>query len=101
MTKLDLKTFERRIRVRRLTLEDYPAVAELQRRCFPGMKPWLPEQFESQMRTFPEGQIAVEHQGRLVASSSSLIVDFSQYSEWHNWKEIADNGFIPNHNPPG
>jgi predicted amidohydrolase/ribosomal protein S18 acetylase RimI-like enzyme len=101
MTKLDLKDFERRIRVRRLTLEDYPAVAELQRRCFPGMKPWLPEQFESQNKTFPEGQIGVEYQGRLVASSSSLVVDFSRYSEWHNWKEIADNGFIRNHDPAG
>jgi predicted amidohydrolase/ribosomal protein S18 acetylase RimI-like enzyme len=101
MTKLDLKDFERRIRTRLLTLEDYPAVAELQRRCFPGMKPWLPEQFESQIQTFPEGQIGVEYQGRLVASSSCLIVDFSQYSEWHDWKEIAGNGFIRNHDPAG
>ena len=101
MTKLDLKSFERRIRVRALSLADYQAVAELQRRCFPGMKPWLPEQFESQLATFPEGQLGVEYQGRLVASSSSLIVDFSQYSEWHNWKNIADNGFIRNHDPAG
>jgi predicted amidohydrolase/ribosomal protein S18 acetylase RimI-like enzyme len=101
MKKLELKDFERRIRARRLTLEDYPAVAELQRRCFPNMKPWLPEQFESQNKTFPEGQIGVEYQGRLVASSASLIVDFSRYSEWHNWKEIADNGYIRNHDPEG
>jgi predicted amidohydrolase/ribosomal protein S18 acetylase RimI-like enzyme len=101
MTKVDLKEFERRIQVRRLAVEDYAAVAELQRRCFPGMKPWLPEQFESQIRTFPEGQVCVEYQGRLVASSSSLIVDFSQYSEWHNWKEIADSGYIRNHDPEG
>jgi predicted amidohydrolase/ribosomal protein S18 acetylase RimI-like enzyme len=101
MTKLNLKDFERRIRVRLLGVEDYDAAVELQRRCFPGMKPWLPEQFASQIHTFPEGQIGVEYQGRLVASSSSLIVDFSQYSEWHNWKNIADNGFIRNHDAAG
>ncbi|MGE0453082.1 MAG: GNAT family N-acetyltransferase [Vicinamibacteria bacterium] len=101
MTKLDLKTFERRIHMRALSLADYRAVAELQRKCFPGMKPWLPEQFESQIATFPEGQLGVEYQDRLVASSSSLIVDFSQYSDWHNWKQIADNGFIRNHDPAG
>jgi len=101
MTKIDLKEFERRIRVRQLVLEDYGAVCELQRRCFPGMKPWLPEQWESQQRLFPEGQIGVEYQGRLVASSSSLIVDFTQHSEWHNWKTIADNGYIGNHDPAG
>jgi hypothetical protein len=99
MTKLDLKDFERRVRVRLLSTADYPAVAELQKRCFPGMRPWLPEQLESQIRTFPEGQICVEYQGRIVGSSSSLIVDFSQYSEWHNWREIADNGYIRNHDP--
>lgn len=101
MTKLDLKDFERRIQSRLLTLEDYDAVTGLQRRCFPGMKPWLPEQFESQIRTFPEGQICVEYQGRIVGSSSGLIVDFSQYSDWHNWKEIADSGYIRNHDPAG
>ncbi len=101
MAKLNLKDFERRIRVRRLTIEDYDAIVELQRRSFPGMKPWLREQTESQIRTFPEGQVGIEYQGRLVASSSSLIVDFSQYSEWHNWKEIADSGFIRNHDPAG
>lgn len=101
MKKIDLKDFERRVRARVLTLEDYEAVAALERRCFPGMHPWLPEQFESQIQTFPEGQIGIEYQGRLVASSSSLIVDFSRYSDWHNWKNIAGNGYIRNHDASG
>jgi len=63
MTKIDLEEFERRIRVRRLALEDYQPVCELQRRCFSGMKPWLPEQFESsgahtRKRTPPGSQLA-------------------------------------------
>ena len=101
MTKLDLKDFERKIRSRSLTVDDYEAVIEMQRRSFPGMKTWLREQFESQIRMFPEGQVCVEYQGRIVASSSSLIVDFTEYSEWHSWKDIADNGFIRNHDPAG
>ncbi len=101
MAKLNLKDFERRIRTRLLTPDDYDTVVDLQRRCFPGMKPWLREQTESQIRIFPEGQIGLEYQGQLVASSSSLIVDFSQYSDWHNWKEIADNGYIRNHDSAG
>ncbi len=39
--------------------------------------------------------------GRIVASSSSLIVDASGHSEWHDWKLITDNGYIRTHDPHG
>jgi predicted amidohydrolase/ribosomal protein S18 acetylase RimI-like enzyme len=101
LKKLNLKSFERSITVRPLRESDYDEVTALQLKCFPGMKPWSPEQFQSQQAVFPEGQICVEYEGHVVASSSSLILDFALYSEWHSWKEIADNGFIRNHNPDG
>lgn len=91
----------KRVEVRPLRLEDFDAVCELQLKCFPGMKPWKREQFESQLSHFPEGQICVVIDGRLVASSSSLVVDFDLYDEWQNWSVIADNGFIRNHDPNG
>ena len=68
---------------------------------FSGYEAWTIEQFSSQINTFPEGQIAVEYNGLIVASSSSLIVDFSQYSDWQDWHKVADNGFITNHNFEG
>ena len=101
MARIKLENFERRIHVRQLTPEDYDDVCALQLRCFPGMKPWLREQYDSQMRLFPQGQLGVEYKGRLVASSSSLIVDFGRHEAWHNWKEISDNGYIRNHDPEG
>ncbi|MEZ4219363.1 MAG: GNAT family N-acetyltransferase [Polyangiaceae bacterium] len=91
----------KRVAVRQLTLEDFDAVRELQLKCFPGMKPWLREQFESQQANFPEGQICVVIDGKIVASSSSLVVDFDLYHEWQNWAIIADNGYIRNHDPKG
>ncbi|MCO6431229.1 MAG: carbon-nitrogen hydrolase family protein [Deltaproteobacteria bacterium] len=101
MTKLSLKQFEKKIKVRQLRLEDFQKVVDLQLKCFPGMKPWSLEQFESQMKIFPEGQIGIVYNSKLVASSSSLIVRFDHYHEWHNWKEISDAGFIRNHDPRG
>lgn len=99
--KLRLQDFEKKIRVRGLTMEDYPAVVAMQQRCFPGMALWGRDQIESQLRTFPEGQICIEYQGRLVASSSSLIVDYDLYEDWHDWKRVADGGYIRNHTPTG
>ncbi len=90
-----------RVKVRRLSVEDYDRVCEIQLRCFPGMKPWLKAQFESQIERFPDGQIGVEVDGTLVASSSSLVVDFDLYSEWHNWTEMSGNGYITNHTDTG
>jgi predicted amidohydrolase/ribosomal protein S18 acetylase RimI-like enzyme len=99
--KLDLKAFERRIRIRPLEIGDFDNLVRLQEACFPGMVPWKREQIESQLDHFPEGQMAVELDGEIVASSSSLIVDFSEYSAWHSWKEISDSGYIRNHDPEG
>ncbi len=89
------------VKLRQLTLADYDALIAMQLKCFPDMQPWAREQIESQLRVFPEGQLCLEVDGRLAASTSNLIVDFDQYTEWHNWKKIADSGFIRNHDPKG
>jgi predicted amidohydrolase/ribosomal protein S18 acetylase RimI-like enzyme len=99
--KIDLTEFERVVRVRPLALADHAALVALQGRCFPGMAPWSQDQFESLLAHFPEGQLCVEYEGEIVASSSSLIVAFDEYEEWHDWKVIADGGYIRNHDPEG
>lgn len=90
-----------KLAVRPLLLEDYQAVVRLQLECFAGMKPWTQEQWESMLTTFPEGQIGVEADGEIVASSASLIVDYSEYAAWHDWRTISDGGFIRNHDAEG
>lgn len=90
-----------RVALRRLTEDDFEAVTALQLECFPGMKPWSREQWLSMIRTFPEGQIGVEVDGAIAATSSSLIVDYAEYAEWHDWRTISDGGFIRNHDPSG
>ena len=97
MKKINLKEFETNIILRQLTESDYESVVSLQLKCFPHMKSWSKEQFSSQISIFPEGQICLQFQDKIVASSSSLILDFTLYSEWHSWREIADEGFIRNH----
>lgn len=101
MKKNNLEFSAKFVKVRQLTFEDYSVVTELQKKCFPGMPVWTEEQFKSQIAIFPEGQLGVEYNKKLVASSSSLILNFALYSQWHSWLEIADHGFIKNHEPNG
>jgi len=87
--------------LRPLQSADFEAVVDLQRFGFPGMKPWTRSQFESHLRHFPEGQIGAEYDGKLVGSSSSLVIDFDEYGGRHTWAEISDRGYISNHDPDG
>lgn len=99
--KLNLKEYETKLVVRQLKLSDYDDIVQLQQKCFPGMSTWTKEQFESQLSIFPEGQIGIELEGQLAASSSSLVLDFALYKNWQGWDEISDNGYIRNHNLAG
>lgn len=101
MEPLDLKDYEWKTVVRPLTMDDFDALVEMQQLCFPGMQVWQRDQIESQIRTFPQGQMCVEIDGRLAASSSSLILNYDSSLAWHDWKKVADNGYIRNHNPTG
>lgn len=101
MEELDLKEFEEKLHLRQIRTEDYDRIVALQGECFPGMQTWNRKQIESQLAIFPEGQLCIEYEGEMVASSSSLVVDFDHYSDWHNWHEIADEGYIRNHDPEG
>ncbi|MGM0668587.1 MAG: GNAT family N-acetyltransferase [Gemmatimonadota bacterium] len=100
-TKLRLEDFEKKIKVRELAADDYDSLVAMQQRCFPGMQPWGRDQIESQLSTFPEGQLCIEYEGRVVASSNSLVVDYDRYEAWHDWKRVADSGFIRNHTYEG
>lgn len=99
--ELDLAEFETKLVVRNLTDADFDALIELQKRCFPGMATWDEGQIRSQLSIFPEGQFGVEYDGQLVASASSLCVDFERYEDWHDWKAVSDSGYIRNHDPIG
>jgi len=99
--KIVLEDFEVHIQLRPMRVEDYDELIEMQSLCFPGMQNWAREQIESQVRHFPEGQVVITYDGKIAASASSLIVDFEDYSDWHNWREISDEGFIRNHDPEG
>ncbi|WP_417849234.1 nitrilase-related carbon-nitrogen hydrolase [Thalassoglobus sp.] len=101
MVPIDLKEYEWKINLRQLTMDDFEDLIAMQERCFPGMTLWKRDQIESQIATFPEGQICIEIDGKLAASSSSLMLDYRAEMSWHDWTKVADEGYIRNHNPKG
>ncbi|MDQ3869900.1 MAG: GNAT family N-acetyltransferase [Thermoproteota archaeon] len=92
--------------VRNTLPEDIPKIVNLQKESFPYLARygniWHPEELESHIRIFPQGQfVAVEPDGTVVGSASSLIVTLNpEYAE-HTWIGITANGMFTNHNHNG
>jgi predicted amidohydrolase/ribosomal protein S18 acetylase RimI-like enzyme len=101
MSPIDVSKFEKKIELRNIRRKDFQEIMALQQVCFPNMIPWKMEQLESHLEIFPEGQFCVEYDGKIIGSSSSLIVNFEEYEDQHTWDEITANGYITNHDPDG
>lgn len=91
----------KKIRLRKIKKTDYLQIIALQLKCFPGMEPWSEDQFNNIVSVFPQGQLCILMQNEIIASSSSLIINFDNYSETSSWSELTDNGNISNHSLKG
>lgn len=86
--------------------DDIEKIVELQEQSFPILARsdniWHPEELKSHLRIFPLGQfVAVEEDGDIVGSASTLIVTLNpEYAE-HTWKGITADGRFTNHNTNG
>ena len=87
--------------IRPMRKRDVKGIQELQRKCFPGLEPWSGEQIRAQIARFAEGQIVIESDRRIIATSSALIVSELDFKDWHSYEAVSGSGYITNHNPEG
>jgi len=93
---------QHRLKLRNLRLSDYDDMGEIMEMVYPSMDgAWSREQFASQIARFPEGQICIEDNGKVVAAAISLIVDYGRYGDRHNYKQITGDGYLTTHDPNG
>ena len=93
---------EHRLKIRNTRLSDYEDIHEIMELVYPTLEgAWSREQFVSQISRFPEGQICIEDNGKVVAAAVSLIVDYSRYGDRHTYTQITGNGYLTTHDPSG
>ena len=77
----------------------------MQKESFPDMASygmiWPSSFLQSHISIFPEGQFCAEVNGRIIGSSSSLIVSLEPDYAYHTWNDITGQGLFTNHNPNG
>ncbi|PWG62154.1 bifunctional GNAT family N-acetyltransferase/carbon-nitrogen hydrolase family protein [Sediminicurvatus halobius] len=102
MTQPDLTGEEHHLNLRNLRLADYDDVRSIMDRVYRGLGgAWTRKQFAAQINRFPEGQICIEDNGRVVAAAISMIVDYDRFGDRHKYDEIVGNGYLTNHDPNG
>ena len=91
--------------IRNFKKNDIPQIVQLQRKSFADMAKdgmIFPSSYlQNHIEIFPDGQLLAEIDGRIVGSSSSLVISLSSEYEEHDWFEITGNGLFSNHNASG
>ena len=88
---------------RALELEDYEDLREVMAMSYKDIDddPWARRHVATLLDKFPEGQIAVEVNGKVVGCALSLIVDYSRFGDSHVYSTITDNDTFSTHDPQG
>lgn len=92
--------------IRNTRLDDIDKIVKLQQESFPLLARysniWHPDELKSHLQIFPQGQfVAVEEDGTVVGSASTLVVTLHpEYAE-HTWKGITADGMFTNHEDHG
>ena len=87
--------------LRRTELRDYEDIHEIMHLVYPHMGPWEPELFERQLEVFPEGQLCIETEGKVVAAAISMVVHYERFGHNHTYWQIIGDGALGNHDPEG
>ena len=82
-----------RLKLRTLTPQDYDDVKEIMQIVYADAGgAWTEKEFKNQLRVFPEGQIGIEVEGKVVAAALSLILDYAKFGDNHTYDQITGEG---------
>ncbi len=93
---------EHKLILRNLKPEDYNDIRSIMARVYHDAGgPISEKQFLAQLNAFPEGQICIEDNGRVVGACFAIIVDYDKFGDTHTYDEITGNAYLTTHTPKG
>jgi ribosomal protein S18 acetylase RimI-like enzyme len=92
-----------KVELRNLAFEDYKQLKNSMVESYPEMADsyWRPHQIERLLEIFPEGQLVILVDGKVVGSAMSLIINEELVDKKHNYKQIIGDYTFSTHNPQG
>lgn len=94
---------EPKILLRSLLAADYAALRKSMAEAYAGsgQEPWSRSEIQALIKKFPDGQIAIEMDGKVVATALSLIIDYKKFGDRHTFDQITGGGTFSSHDPDG
>ncbi|MGJ3241884.1 MAG: GNAT family N-acetyltransferase [Opitutales bacterium] len=62
---------------------------------------WNRKELSRLLKKFPEGQVAIEVNGKAVGCALAIIVDYSRFGDTHTYDQITANDTFTTHDPDG
>ncbi|UUC46140.1 bifunctional GNAT family N-acetyltransferase/carbon-nitrogen hydrolase family protein [Flavobacterium cerinum] len=92
-----------KVELRNLQIEDYKELKTSMVEAYSELEEayWQEEQIERLLELFPEGQLVILVDGKVVGSALSLIVDNRKASATHTYEKITGNYTFSTHDPFG
>lgn len=91
-----------RLKLRQLRLSDHDDIKEIMKIVYAQAGgAWTKKEFKNQLKAFPEGQICIEVDDKVVAGALSIIVDYSKFGDNHTYDEITGYGKFDTHDDNG
>lgn len=102
MSKIEDTGNDIKIEVRNFQLADFTDLTESMRGAYPNIEDdWAKQDIKTLLKKFPEGQICVEVNGKVVACAFALIVDYDKFGDKHTYEQITGNYKFTTHDPKG
>ncbi len=90
------------LKLRNLGIADYDQLATLMEAVYADLGgAWPRSSIESLVRDFPEGQICIEDNGRLVAAALTIRCDYDRFSRQHTYDDLVGRREQMHHNKKG
>ncbi len=92
-----------KVHLEHLKFAEYQQVQELMRACYPKIEnpTWNGKQLKKLTTIFPDGQIVIKVDGKIVACALSIIIDYKLFEEKHTYLDITGNDTFNTHKSDG
>ncbi len=91
------------ISVKSLTIEDYHTLKESMIHAYASMggQYWKEESIQKLIQKFPDGQIVITLDGKVVGCALSIIVNYEKFGDKHSYRDITGNYSFETHDDKG
>ena len=94
---------ELKIEIRNIEESDYQDLLEVMQESYDGYEdePWRLKDIRILLKKFPEGQVCVTVNDRVVGCALCIIVDYKKFGDNHSYEQIVDSYDFNTHDPKG